>query len=427
MLTKPGGDWLKTALDSFHDNLCNLEGYPDEISTLSRVQLVTKTIQLSAPSGVSGTYNARVWISPIVSKDTLVFASAGAGNGCVEVPLATSDRAFGLINAETWTSAGDPNTISPNTANFKSYCDTGKTFNCPGRVVAMGFEVHDTTAEIYRQGSVTCSTLHNPKTSISCFVTDDTSVGSTKYLLTGPVHGVLLPPVSSADALLYPGTTQWESGKGCYSVARVANSRLESSTDVSQTMVLTSNGTEAGIIAASYDSNGTAMSTDISITKAPIPSSIHDFSCPYALFEGLNASASLMVTFRCYFEYFPTYVNVDLVNFATPSPPLDVNALRLYGIVAPRLPLAVEVSKNSVGQFFKDVLKLVSGAVPVLSPFLAAIHPAAPAIAGGIGTIAGMASDMIRVPTQTPRKVSQKKPKRVGYGTTRGAPSSIRK
>jgi len=83
------------------------------------------------------------------------------------------------------------------------------------RVVGGGFEVINTTAPIYQQGTVTA--YRSPQTFASTMI--ESTVATTPVVGLGfPATMHLMAPSSPAAALLLPGSKQWPAARGSYSV-----------------------------------------------------------------------------------------------------------------------------------------------------------------------------------------------------------------
>jgi len=407
VLTPTGKDWLITALDPFHDNSLMLEGFPDAVSTLSRVTLKTSTMTISSPNGSA--YKARVWTGHTCSDVAPTLSLASGNSSYLEFDDADGGP-IGIVTADAWTGASDPNGDQIG-ATFTRQAVPAKTNDAPGRLIALGIEVHNTTSPLYRQGTVTCSSINTSINHWDAYI--------KHYLLPADAYQSVdvhtLPPTDSATALLTPNSTQWEAEEGAYMVARLNSNDLPIDSEKPRFYAWSTNG---GVVYSKYMNNCSVYDTSHLIVSNR--TGFHGFNRPYMIFEGLSAETTLVVTVRSYVEYFPTFTDATLMPLATPSPPLDVEALKLYSQIAPSLPMAVPVHMNAAGDFFRIVTSIMSRAIPKVVPLLSAFNPMAGQVLSTVGSVAKSVNKAIQ-----PRKRKQKqKQKQVGWGTLGGSQGS---
>jgi hypothetical protein len=186
VLTPEGKNWLIEATDPFHDSQITLTGFPDMNVAGSVVQCITKTQTIKKPTACgAGNWDTNIVMWPM---PTQVTTSGGPPNKpntyAVTTALTGSNQALeqdtqdlagaiqpypmGGVTAFCVTS-GTPTYGSATTStNEASACNLSldTTFlkgNC--RVIGMGMEVVNTTAEIYKQGQVTVYRQPNPEPS----------------------------------------------------------------------------------------------------------------------------------------------------------------------------------------------------------------------------------------------------------------------
>jgi hypothetical protein len=404
-LTTAGADWLRTALDPFHDYARDFEGYPDIVSAKSKVQMATTTISIASPDG--NPYSARVWTNPCYgSNATQHFEKITATDDeWIDIDVVSNYGSNLLVVADAWNGASNPDTSAPG-ATFARGAAGYAQYNGPNRIVAMGLEIHNTTPPLYQSGIVTCSRQNNFVRTESRIVDDSTS--ATPAVPTVQLVQVnKMPPTTASDALVVPGATQWHASKGAYLVAHLAKSELPVEWNTS--------------IIQQYDSGLTCATLESTVAHGSMVRPYYDtlrhsFDLPYALLTGLSAESTFQVTVRVFFEYFP--VEASILRYATPSPPFDPKALELYGLVAASLPLAVPVDMNAKGDYFRMVMQAISGALAALAPVTAAIHPSAP-------VVAQIASEVAKVLAKKPRRTKPALPpkKKAGFGSVRGQPT----
>jgi hypothetical protein len=406
-LSSHGRDWLLCALDPFHDSNLHLEGFPDQVSTNSRVQCTTSSTTISSPDG--NAYNARVFTTPFCSGTAVDMCQISAsGTGYYTYDTANDCGNFGLVTCDAWNGASNPN-ASQVGATFVRQAMVGKAHTSEARLIALGIEIHNTTAPLYRSGNIVMSTQPNTYDHLDIAINDGTNVGEYGV----DIH--TLPPTSSANALLMPGSVQWEAEKGGYMVARIGRTDLPLALSHVKIACFSTGNSIGNATLATH--TGTVLTNHIAASETL---GEHGLSLPFAVLTGLSAETTLEVTMRAYIEYFPGYQDSDIVSFATPSPRLDIMALKLYGSIAPELPLGVPVSMNAKGDYFKLVLNALRKYLPAMIPAISYVSPAAGAAAAGIN--AALRLPLLKQPTynQNRRKKSQKK----GWGTLGGTQGS---
>ena len=113
------------------------------------------------------------------------------------------------------------------------------------------------------------------------------------------------------------------------------------------------------------------------------------------ILEGLHPTASITVNWCVIVESFPS-VNTPLTVLATPSARFDPMALEIYSRALNRMPVAVPVRENGLGQWFSD---LISEIEPFVTPIAAAINPALGMASKSIGVANKFYRDNYMVPS----------------------------
>jgi hypothetical protein len=407
-LSQSGADWLRTAFDPFHDYAHDFEGFPDLVSSKSKVQMLTKAISISSPDG--NAYSARIWMTDQFGSSTGNFHPVVAqAPGYLDVDRSGSYGNVGLFEVEAWNGVSNPNSSLPG-ATFTRQAVTAMSSGEYARLIAVGFEVHNTTPMINMSGTCTVSTVPNVANVYSRAIEDTTAVSTiTSY----PVKQITLPPTDATTALLVPGATQWHAKDGAYVVPHL----------MQPVIPVEGSNLEMTMYSASLVGPCALQATTNEIYPH-IGNFHHAFNRPFILLSGLDGLSTFTVTFRTYVEYFPN-PSSTIMSFATPSPAYDPKALQLYGLIAAELPLAVPVAMNAKGDYFRMVLSALSSSLKHLGPMAALVHPAGPAAAAVAAEVAKLLSK--RVGTQPEKKKKAQKAskgKSVGWGSVNGVPSS---
>jgi hypothetical protein len=377
-VSEQGNEWLKTCLDPFSDVQFQVDGYPDMKTGNSIVQKVKKTLTISRALGslpdanwdchlfFGGTENV-IGLKGTQSAYGLgqtMFGGAGQTGGV---------QVGGLNVALVQSGIGPTITATDVKANL---CPDDIFFQKgTARIIAKGFEVHNTTAELQKQGAVIV------------WRTPDTNFETIKGMQNGgsgqtPVSVVVQAqvPHSPSEAITLPGSKQWEASEGCY-VTAVMSDSIEPETITSSVATV-----QRGLMV--YDD------PKLAADRVWFPTVIGDLNAPVlagsvlmsqynncgALFTGLSSQTSLQVTVHWFIERFPSNDNQELIVLARPSPAYDPQVLELYSRTAINLPTGTMVKNNDLGSWIKQVadtlqdfgvpgMPLVKGAVSLVQAF----------------------------------------------------------
>lgn len=416
-LTHDGREWLTAALDPFHDYNHQIAGYPDTDVSQTTVSCYQYEETFSAPPLEAGdtTWNAHVFTLPLAS----TFAAAGVYNESADwsritEPATAVTRNIGPLNFNSASSSkgfGAP-TIPVN-ANARVGClpSVGSNSNdissgC-SRIIAMGFEVHNTTAEIYRQGSVT--TYRMPQSgNLNQTLWSNNNVSSYGTVVG---HRYRSPPETLQAANLLKGTRTWDARSGVYATcfqSTVANPLLQMATEHFLLDPSASPGA-ASVVVGTPLVPGLPVANPVTYTPVPLQTVPYDTTG--AMFSGLSAQTTLTVKVRFYVERAPTWSEPALAVLASPSAGYDITALELYSQVINYLPPAVMVGENAKGDWWKaviSVLKHVSAPLGLaLSPFV----PGAGIVGSAVSNMVGQLDTSRAVSKQAVDKAKQAKPK----------------
>ncbi len=411
-LTPDGRDWLTLALDPFHDYNHTLAGYPDADVSETVVACYEYQYQLAAPNGVVGNWDAHIFTTPLMQTEGLLVGNILAGWNRVQQNAAASSVVMGPLTVYASAAGGQlfPATdVFPTTqVGLPSGANAGDFISGISRIIGMGFEVANTTAEVSKQGSCTCYRMpQNPGDTNTAF---SNNAGTFVAGYSGKQYAS--PPMTVQEALLLKGTVTWPASEGCYVVASqssVSNPLCNVSTP-GFIMTNAQNGLSNTALVGAYSTIGT--------NAAPVPSLIcpltRKFS-PYdvsgAFFSGLSNTTTLQVTYKVYVERAPTQSNSQLAVLASPSAPYDLLALELYSHIVGRLPVAVHVNENAFGDWWKKIMNLISDVAGPVGSALGVFGPTAPIIGTVAKTLAGSASNLFDKKEQVQKQKQRQKPK----------------
>jgi len=365
-----------------------LAGYPDVSSGATIVQMVKKQLVVTRPPLVA---EGSTWDAHVTMWPNSCFRGVGVKGGPVTgtnliadfVPIENFN--YGGCTARTGPAGflDQPSDTAAPTSKAVSAV-TPQDF-CRGnyRVIGMGFEVVNTTAEIYKQGSVT---VYRQPNTVADDIYFDNRVTSNPTPST--VSYVRLPPTSVADANLLLGTRSWAASEGAYVVSR-QNSVVNPMCPSAQRMIVLANTDRPSGYA--YDSE---PATALTFFPATFPinayiDKILPFDISGAIFTGLSSQTSLTINVRWIIERLPTPSEGDLAVLATPSALYDSLALEIFSQAMNQAPPGVMVKENPLGEWFNSVLKSVSSWAPKIGDALGSIIPGAGLVGKGLGAVAG--------------------------------------
>lgn len=356
--TPDGITWMKNALDPFPDVKRPIVGYPDTIKTPSIIQYFREELNVTTPSlgavnwdchiyhpGYYGNATSRTSVPYTNASGSIVgLQVAGGGAGPVRGSIMVRAGAAGAALSEANVTQSIPDSVSLELQN---------------RIVAFGFEVFNTTPDLYKGGSVT--TWRQPPLLEDRVIT---IVGAAGVLPSAAeAYMYADPPNTSALALNLEGSLEWDAEDGAYCVATHADPTNAPKTGL----------TEKGNIMQS----GGITYTDTIITTGPYCQNFETnvSKSPYdqfgAYFTGLNTNTTLKVVKHYLIERFPTYLSVDLVTMAKPTPAYDPRALELYTQIASFLPTGVPVEDNFIGAFLSGLARVAKAVAPIVIPAIA--------------------------------------------------------
>lgn len=375
-------DWLKACLDPYHDFSLGSAGLPDERVTPSVVKMHNQSYTLTAPTSAgAGTWDASVLYTGFNSRIS-GFAAGGmetlpdtrALNVDYDSAVISLGQPFGALNIWAGASGTSMTTGAPTTVgdtNFALGSVSATSDRC--RLLAVAFEIHNTTAEIYKQGSLTVAQLTEPPSDTSTIVYHDVGVLGLKdqwYQADrcAPMANTL-PPL-----LAVPGSQTWPLEKGVYAIPRMAVIPRDTGTF----------GTENnGRIPIMVGSDGKVATPGplgwyfwdppANTEQAPtfLPYRPSGFTPIQVFVSGASNQTSLTITLRTIVEYFPL-LGSELLPLATPSPAYDPRVFEIYGRIVAEAPYAVPVGQNAGGDYFRKILYALSQALSIGSPYMGA-------------------------------------------------------
>jgi len=254
------------------------------------------------------------------------------------------------------------------------------------RLIAVGFEVTNTTAEIYRQGSVSVAALPSPVSDYGTVTMADTNAAG--WLRTEYQSWFAPKFASTRSALLaVPGAATWAAKDGCYAIPRLANNATPcDSPAMNKRAVVVQDSSSDVIYALTQPGAGLAVPAGGDIYPIFNGLAQSGFGALQVYFTGLSNPTSLTITMRTVVEYFPTF-NSPLLPLSTPSPSFCPKAFEIYSATCQLAPYAVPVKQNSAGEYFRRVLRIASSVGDAIAPYAGSFAPIVSSLSMGAGAV----------------------------------------
>jgi len=347
-LSVTGRDWLTLALDPFHDYNHQIAGYPDADGSQTVVACYEYQSQISAPNGVAGNWDAHVLTTPLAVQEALYEGTLNAGwstfartmdaRQTVAGPLTVYSNATGGALVPT-SAAGSPMSIALPLGAQATDLAFGMT-----RIIGLGFEIHNTTAEMYKQGSLTAYRMPNQPTD------EQLTVSNFDGSIVSPYVAKLFrtPPASPQEALALKGSVSWSAADGCYAVSTLSSIVNPIRNFGSIGYIATGNAAgAAGVAQAGPWVTVAANAAPAATLITPQLRKFTNFDTTGVFLTGLSNQTTFKVVLKVYVERAPTQTEPSLAVVATPSAPYDLAALELYSHCVSSLPVAAKVGENA--------------------------------------------------------------------------------
>lgn len=424
MLSSAGKNWLTLAIDPFHDTEISVAGMPDHDVGDTVVQLLKKQLTIRKPVGVDGNWDCHVTTLPILTGPSPVvvgnltlgassyFVNQNSINDAytttVVSPVSQATRfELGTITVvttatgeDTFPSVEDFNPSQQNPYNAFGHNEYFKIdalttgASAQAKIIAGGFEVHNDTAVLNKQGNVTVynSPQSRNDTTLKLF-----TVSETSSFVNADVYRQ--PPSNKQDAVLIPNSKTWTAEQGClvpfimdpdhstFAQSRDAMCMFRYEEESYPTQFYSYNGTavgavqEVGVSAVPYIPGGNPGTLGINNYKPAALSSTG------AYFSGLSPETVLTLDVRFFVELRPTPANETLVSLASPTAEYDRLALDMYIELRQQMPVGVPVAMNAAGDWWRMATRKISMAANVVSPILSLVNPQAGAVVASAGAV----------------------------------------
>lgn len=393
VLTKTGAAWFKLATDPFHDiPVTDCEGWPDRVPSPSIVRLVKKSVAITRPDTfITSQWSFMVQQWPFLNevefnyrtRHNNIIDSAALGDGVVHGGIEVMCLDTGSPSRTSGTYFNMDKTAQYRVPLGKNY-SKGLT-----RIIGVGYEIHDDTAEIYKQGHCYHARQSNYSMQESNWQLVSSGASSTTWATLTPLRPILADP---AEMMLNPDTVDWSAKEGCYCVGTFNDGNVPRYVGFTQPLVynnanpLETDEEENTVATPATSGVWTPIVSSVGI-PAPAANGSYgpaikienlDQSC--SMFTGLNPLGSYTLTVHYIVECFPSIAEPDMLPLARPSAKYDPVAIEMYVHAIRKMPVAVVVGDNYDGQWWADVVKVATSALapaaalfgfPEFTPFIA--------------------------------------------------------
>ena len=384
------------AVDPFHDGpIEHWKGWPDheQGQSVCRHFKTAKTVKSPDDGGA-----IMVFTWPILNQ--AVCHRVVRKNAVVDTitNAATTDATIGPCSIYTYTAA-----VAGGGGNLPVAAAAGVTqdvLNIPAsyfgdgamRLVGMGVEVHDVTADIYKQGTLTIGTVPQSIADREALTVRAQTVSGRIYLQTNQDACLMQRfPGTLEDMLKYPDSEQWDAREGAYVVVPFTGhenppvfaeyrtpwvcEEVVNQIDIPGTTALNQSTHMIGpYFAGTVDNEPFYFSPN---AYAPVNSR-------FIYLSGLNANSTFTITTHFYIESFPTQQS-NLLPMARVACPCDPKALMLIKNIMQLLPAGCPVADNASGDWFWEA---VQTSLPLLEGMAMAAFPQFAPLIRGAGGIA---------------------------------------
>jgi len=397
-LSPEGRDFLIASLDPMHDmQLSSLKGWPDLESSSSIVRCIKKSFTVTKPAGLTAGQNwdCHVMAWPFLNRTAMQQFSRGTNYpGNLLLYGGGTGITLGGVDSFAVDSGNPLNLYTPATSIPSGNASLDSSYlKGASRLVGLGVEAQNTTAELNRQGMVTVYRQNQSALSIDTRTVGGLS-GSSPTTLAVSTKSVRSPPLTVQSALLIPGSRQWRAEDGAYIMAPFVGSSNPPMMVGYDLPVIPTTDTaedEVGDAGPTLNLNNVIMPTLNQQSTFPAScaaTKLHPIHMPGMIFTGLSPETSLQIQVNFYVETFPTPAENDILVLATPSAPYDPVALEMFSRALSDLPVGVPADFNGFGDWFAAVVKAITDfASPALlafgQPLLAAGSTAANVAARG--------------------------------------------
>lgn len=349
-LPKGTSDAITLVTDPYHDYNLRATGYPDGNALISVVQRFAGRYDLACPFALTAgmSWDFHVFTTPFHSVTTTYAGTADVNMSVLSTGPSPISQPIGPVNVlyRLYDTVGSVvNTLLVALPAVDIATDQQR------RTVSLGFELHNTTPELYKSGSL--SVYRQPVQ--SSLMMPALAASST---MLWPSHLICQVPYTIADVQLIPNSRVWEAKDGAYSVCLPHPSNTFS-TPASANLVLRAGVLTNSVLLNRYQLIGSSHSTYSPLACSGVMSS-----------RFTTADTTFTLDFRQIVESVPTSNNPTLMSFATTAPMADLAFMKIYKRMFNNIAPAVPVHFNAAGDWYRGILAVVKEVLPHIAAVL---------------------------------------------------------
>lgn len=389
-------EYISLVTDPYHDRNLRVTGYPDGRNVTSVVRRLAFQTSVTCPFSLASgeSWDFHIFTTPLHNATDMFSAAKEAAtskNRILITPTVTTINTLNVFYRHY------DNTGAIKAVNFKSLGQAGGLTaldpdkDGPGRTVSLAFELHNTTAELYKSGSLTCYRVN--ALNERCDLIDNYGGSAPRnYVCTN----ILNIPDTLEQANLIPNARTWEASAGIYSVS-LPPSDNPYTTGIFTNVIMNINRTQYPYLVY----GGSTAATNTAINWSPL-------SCTGVISSRFtNTEQTFTLDMRQVLEHKPSAVSSNLLPFATTSPDVDTLFLKMYKKMINRIEPGVPVNFNSAGEWFRRILSLAKEQLPALVHLLPPQYQ--PIAQAALPVVDKIANSVINKLSK-PQKTKQNKP-----------------
>lgn len=426
-LSNGGRNALQQLVNPFPDLPHPGSCYPSVDQAPSVIQVIKKSVNITAPAGLAAgtTWDCNIYTLPIHGSTDISRAALRTGSNTIVSPstnlaapanflstktpvgsiniLTAPSSGYGTISGVGLNSLGAVSRAATSLMTISALSADAAQVSGISTVIGIGFEVHNTTAEINKQGSVVVYQFPQSnsvdRTSVNLYDTTNLqSFSAPIWRGQVPVHPITDAPANRAEALLYHGSAEWKAADGVYCVPKLIDGDIQVSRNSRTRPMIVSTYSSGGI-----DTDGTAFLAaldayvPVTPTAATVPIGctwadfgesvkITDFNSVGSFFTGLSDSTTLTLNYIIYVQRRPVVDDSNLTTLAAPPPMYDPLLKAVYTACMHSMPPGTMVKNNASGDWFWNA---VSSVTDFLTPALTAVKTPMGMIGFGAATLVG--------------------------------------
>lgn len=349
-LSKRTNEALALVTDPYHDYNLPTYAYPDGTNLISAVKRYTSRTTVRCPFILTpgDTWDFHIFATPL---HQIVVPLEVQITGNALVMTSTNNLTIGPLNIWYYHYASDGTLKASTSEALGQPISNDDIRTTQRRTVSFGYELHNITPELYREGSLTV--YRTPVVNSSA----DFVHGSSFY------HTNIIGsfPTDLQAANLLPNSRTWEAKKGAYCVNLPAPVN-DFSTILSQNFVM-----KMGKGNSYYGLQpGTSTDASYRVTWSSLACT-GIFSSRFA-----SDAQAFSLDMRQVLELAPNASDTNTLMFASSCPPLDRMFIKIYKRMFNEIPPGTQVSNNASGDWFRKIVAIsryilpaIFGALPV--------------------------------------------------------------